>query len=541
MSAELIHHRYEVLELINESEMALVLRAFDRSTRTHVALKRLKLSSGSEQSANQRIARFQHEYHVLQKFQGQPNVVQVLEEFKHGQDYYIAMEYIDNSLANMIETRPHHRLPVVLAVSIAYDLAKVLDRAHKRSIIHCDIKPSNVLISNAGIVKLADFGVSHSEMTSSRTGLHVGPFRVGTIQYWPPEACKQNSRIEPNKATDAWSFGIMLYEIITGRNPFLSSSEHETRNLIRSYENGSLSIDVPDVQVPPELERLICSELLERASNRRAASFDAIANRLEQIYRTLTGMGQTTPFVHTPLVTSDTTKTRVIMSDLREEFKKENRQNRSFFVFGSSIAIIGIVIGTYFSYQQVQLQIVANDQAQTMQDLEETIQALAQLDGTKFAQTLTAVAPENTPKSTEPTATSVPASHTPAPTLMPTPTDEPTSTPAPTLTPSLSPSLSPTPSPTTPAATFTPTAIRVALDLSSLPCQAKVEDGKPFAEVYPQPDLGEPIIDRLSGSETARVEEVLSDWIGINLHKKHVYVLDDQVQTYGDCDELFIK
>ncbi|MBL8156311.1 MAG: serine/threonine protein kinase, partial [Anaerolineae bacterium] len=186
MQPEVIASRYEVIEQISDSNMAVVYRAFDRRDQKLVAIKRLKLPTTEKESRTRLIEHFRQEAQILEQFKDHPHVVDLIDFNEEDGDPYIVMEYVGNSLRKMINSSAG-QLPTSLVVSIAYDLARMLQEAHEAKIIHCDIKPSNVLVTDMGLAKLADFGVAFLPNQLGRGIVHDG-VAFGTPLYWPPEA-----------------------------------------------------------------------------------------------------------------------------------------------------------------------------------------------------------------------------------------------------------------------------------------------------------------------------------------------------------------
>lgn len=527
MQPELIAARYEVIEQVSDSNMAVVYRAFDRRTQTQVAIKKLKLT-GSEPLDKQRlIHRFKQEAAILSQFKGSLHVVEYLDfiEDQASESYLIIMEYIDNSLRKMLKAAPLGRLPISLVVSIAYALSSTLQEAHDSGVIHCDIKPSNILMTNAGVAKLADFGVAYLPTGKLLRGISQEGFVFGTPQYWPPESATHT--IKPNVQTDIWAFGVTVYELLTGEHPLSitpNTAEQELLNSLR--RNPVRPLQELRQDIPVQLETLV-HRLLSKNRRDRITSFAEVNRSLRRIYLDYTklALADVRSSPHEPL-TQYTQNTRGLLKEIVKQGSTNDRKEWVRFGLATLIGVVAIFI----SMREVQLQADANEQLQA------TIIFLSQSTqepGATFAASL----PENT---VEPTATSLPPSHTPEPTARPTdvPTRTDTPSPSPSPSPSITPSLTLTISPTQ---TASATAIRAAQDASGLPCQTSVEESEPYALVYEQPSLAQPSIDRLWKEDILPVEQVLPGWIGVELQGKHAFVRDEQVKTYGDCDDLFLR
>ena len=227
--AELINNRYQVVRLIGCGGMGDVFLGDDTLTGEKVAIK--KLRSGMPGNLTQIVERFLREGEALQKL-NHPNIVKVLETFGEGARQYIIMEYVGGgSLADLLLREP--QLPVERIVSIGLELSDALSRAHHLHILHRDIKPANILLAVDGTPRLTDFGLARigelPRMTESSS-------IMGTLQYISPEVFEGR---EVNERSDIWSFGVVLFEMLTGRLPFNYPAPFD---LIWAIKNESLPI-----------------------------------------------------------------------------------------------------------------------------------------------------------------------------------------------------------------------------------------------------------------------------------------------------------
>ncbi len=143
-----------------------------------------------------------------------PHIIEIFDYFKHGGTSFLVMEFVDGlDLAAVIERQAP--LPPRIAAGIARQVCSALCCAHRRGVIHRDIKPRNILISREGMVKLTDFGVARAMAASDLTTAGVV---VGTPYYMSPE---QASGGTVTFSSDLFSLGIVLYEMVTGKKPFL--------------------------------------------------------------------------------------------------------------------------------------------------------------------------------------------------------------------------------------------------------------------------------------------------------------------------------
>src|SRR5256714_5961072 len=207
--------RYKILRKLGAGGMANVYLAEDQELGRRVAIKIL-----NERHANddQFVERFRREAKNAAGLSHQ-NIVSIYDRGEAEGTYYISMEYLDGrSLKEMITTRGPAPIPV--AVDYARQILAALRVAHRQGLVHRDIKPHNVLVDGEGRVKVTDFGIARagpSQMTEEGS-------IIGTAQYLSPEQA-QGAPVTP--ASDLYSVGIVLYELLTGSVPFTGETPAE--------------------------------------------------------------------------------------------------------------------------------------------------------------------------------------------------------------------------------------------------------------------------------------------------------------------------
>ena len=276
---EIVGGRYEIIELLGSGGMANVYRAHDPQLGRDVAVKILADRYIADPAF---VERFRREASAAAQL-NHPNIVQVFDRGEADGTYYIVMEYlVGPDLKSLIRTRG--ALPPLEAIDNAQQILGALAAAHRRDVIHRDIKPQNVMFASDGLLKVTDFGIARAGTGSDMT--EAGSV-IGTAQYLSPEQAHGG---ELTSASDYYSAGIVLYEMLTGRVPFdgerpvavAMKQINEPPVPPRSYEPG----------IPPALEAVVLKALAKRPSERYRSAEEfsaALADVRRQIDPSATG------------------------------------------------------------------------------------------------------------------------------------------------------------------------------------------------------------------------------------------------------------
>src|SRR5205807_18810 len=268
----LLKQRYLVGDLITHGGMAEVYRGQDLQENRIVALKLLQktISTYSESAACLRreallLASLRH-----------PSIVQIFDEGQHDDLCFLVLEFIEGT-SLFHELQRHHRLTVEHALKIAHAVAFALGAAHRSGVIHQDVKPANIMLGQHGEVKLIDFGIARRCQEQEERAASFSDLLWGTPQYVAPEQA-QGHRISP--ATDVYSLGVVLYEMLLGRPPFLG--ETPATIVLQHIWNVPPSPRQQNPLLPPALEEvLLCC--LEKEPARRFQDGNALAHRLAKL------------------------------------------------------------------------------------------------------------------------------------------------------------------------------------------------------------------------------------------------------------------
>ena len=245
---------YKILEKLGEGGMGVVYKAQDIKLDRIVALKFLPKHLLCDQEAK---TRFEHEAKAASSL-NHPNITTIHEIDEFEGECFIAMEYVEgNSLKELIKEKT---FTIEEVLNIAIQAAEGLNAAHKKGIVHRDIKSDNIMLTVDGLVKIMDFGLAKLRGVSklTRTGS-----TVGTLGYMSPE---QVQGIEVDQRSDIFSFGVVLYEMITGQLPF--KGEHEAAIIYSILNEAPEPLARCKANIPGELQRTVDKALSKNREER---------------------------------------------------------------------------------------------------------------------------------------------------------------------------------------------------------------------------------------------------------------------------------
>ena len=266
----ILDDRYEIIELIGSGGMANVYKALCHRLNRYDAVKIMR----DDTAANTELRRrFRAESQAVAML-SHPNIVSVY-DVSHSDDIeYIVMELIDGiTLKQYLQKKSVLDPSEVLNFSI--QIAKALEHAHSKGIIHRDIKPQNIMLLKDGMIKVADFGIASLESDIEENNGET----VGSVHYIAPEQARGQA---PDARSDIYSLGIVMYEMLTGKLPYVGASDVEVAVKHMNTDPVSPRDIVPDI--PEELER-ICLKAMDSDINERYQTAGELLNELEQ-YKT---------------------------------------------------------------------------------------------------------------------------------------------------------------------------------------------------------------------------------------------------------------
>jgi serine/threonine protein kinase/Tfp pilus assembly protein PilF len=283
--------RYEICSQIGAGGMGEVYLANDTKLDRKVALKILPQSLVEDANASEdRVRRFVQEARAVSAL-NHPNILTIYEVDEIDSEHFIATEYVDGeTLRDRIRFTP---LTPTEAIEVGIQVASALCATHEVGIIHRDIKPDNIMLRRDGIVKVLDFGLAkltrerqpaspNNSLAPTQNFVNTAAGMVmGTAHYMSPE---QARGLEVDARTDIWSLGCVLYEIITGQQPFAGPTAMDVMSGILRNEPDSLTQHLPDG--PRELDRIV-SRALRKDREERYQTVKDLLSDLKDLRRQL--------------------------------------------------------------------------------------------------------------------------------------------------------------------------------------------------------------------------------------------------------------
>ncbi|MDY4415700.1 Stk1 family PASTA domain-containing Ser/Thr kinase [Selenomonas sp.] len=244
MTNRILDQRYELEELVGGGGMADVYKATDRLLQRPVAVKILHEQFQRDQEF---IEKFHREAQAAARL-SHPNIVNIYDVGVSAGEHYIVMEYVPGTtLKELIQQQGH--LEPDEALAITREIAEALAHAHANGLVHCDIKPHNILMLDGAHAKVADFGIARAVTESTMT--YSGNV-IGSVHYFSPEQAK-GTVITPK--SDVYSLGVVLYEMLTGELPF--TGENPVSIAMKHLQDEPTPVRRIDPAIPPVVEALV--------------------------------------------------------------------------------------------------------------------------------------------------------------------------------------------------------------------------------------------------------------------------------------------
>lgn len=263
MIGQMLANRYHIIEKVGEGGMALVYKAKDTLLGRPVAVKVLRPQFASDSDF---VLRFRREAQTAASL-SHPNVVNIYDVGEFGETHYIIMEYIEGRNLKEI-LREQGVFSPARAREIGKEVARALHHAHRHGLVHRDIKPHNILITDEGRVKVTDFGIARAASTSTLT--HTGMV-LGSVHYFSPEQARGD---QVGLQSDIYSLGVLLYEMVTGQVPF--SGESPIAIALKHLQEPVTPPSEINPDVPAELEHVIMRALTKEPAERYGSALEVL-------------------------------------------------------------------------------------------------------------------------------------------------------------------------------------------------------------------------------------------------------------------------
>ena len=249
--------KYEIQGVLGKGAMGIVYKAHDPHIERPVAIKTVRKDLIDADLAASFLARFRNEARAAGRLH-HPNIIAIYEYGEADNIAYIAMEYVDGiGLREYLNRKARFDLPQIVA--IVNQLLAALDFAHAQGVVHRDIKPANLILTAAGVLKVADFGIARIDASSlTMTGMVLG-----TPSYMAPEQCRG---LPSDHRADLFSVGVVLYELLTGVKPFEGSIESITYRIC--HDDVAPPSTLSSLGLSPSIDKLVATALAKRPEER---------------------------------------------------------------------------------------------------------------------------------------------------------------------------------------------------------------------------------------------------------------------------------
>ena len=331
LEGKILGNRYEIIEKVGNGGMATVYKAEDKVLKRNVAVKVLKDEFTTDEEF---IKRFEIEAQSAARLT-HPNIVSIYDVGSEDNLYYIVMELIRGKTLKEIIVEERGPLPWKWSVNVAIQIASALEMAHKNNIIHRDIKPHNIIITEDGIAKVTDFGIAKAVSNSTITAFGT---TIGSVHYFSPEHARGGFT---DAKSDLYSLGVVMYEMVTGRVPFDADTPVSVA-LKHMQEEPEEPIEL-NPNLPSAVNRIIMKALKKDTTLRYQSATDMLAD-LRQALKNPNG-----DFVEDKNYDA-TARTQKINTDLygnvvEDDNQKRGKKNNKFVAFIKRHKVFSTLIG----------------------------------------------------------------------------------------------------------------------------------------------------------------------------------------------------
>ncbi|AGB40855.1 serine/threonine protein kinase [Halobacteroides halobius DSM 5150] len=341
MIGRVLNGRYKLLERIGAGGMAIVYLGKDKLLDRKVAIKVLQPQFADNKKA---VRRFNHEAKAVASL-SHPNIVNIFDIGQEDNLHYIVMEYITGyDLKEVLKKQG--RLELDRAVKITKGVCRALIKAHRNNIVHCDIKPHNILLTEDDTVKVTDFGIAQAvtDATMAQTSSILG-----SAHYLSPEQAEGK---KVSTKSDIYSLGIVLYELVTGEVPF--GGESSVSIALKHVEEEPPSPKKRNADIPDKLKEIILRAMAKETKDRYNSAAEMLRD-LKEVSNDL-DTAQRVSNQETMVISRDKINSKEENQDLEDDSKVASKEENNekgrglFFTLGIIGLILTIVLGTGYYF-----------------------------------------------------------------------------------------------------------------------------------------------------------------------------------------------
>ena len=341
MASRILSGRYELLEKIGDGGMAVVYKGKDKLLNRYIAVKILRPEFTKDATF---VENFKRESQAAAGL-SHPNIVGVYDVGREGNINYIVMELIEGDTLNKIIER-EAPMDYRKVIDISKQVASALRVAHKNKIIHRDVKPHNIMVTNDGVAKLADFGIARAVNDAT---LSTGSKIVGSVHYFSPEQARGNY---VDERSDIYSLGIVMYEMLTGKVPF--DGDNPVTVALKHINEEIVPPRELEPSIPPALERIVMKATNKFQTN-RYANADELIQDLDNV-SFVTSIAPDSIFESITVVEKRNKRKQDLEKDIEEvvvarERDRKKKRRKTIAIIAAVILLLGGMGGGYAAWR----------------------------------------------------------------------------------------------------------------------------------------------------------------------------------------------
>ena len=341
MASRILSGRYELLEKIGDGGMAVVYKGKDKLLNRFIAVKILRPEFTKDATF---VENFKRESQAAAGL-SHPNIVGVYDVGREGNINYIVMELIEGDTLNKIIEK-EAPMDYRKVIDISKQVASALRIAHKNKIIHRDVKPHNIMVTNDGVVKLADFGIARAVNDAT---LSTGSKIVGSVHYFSPEQARGNY---VDERSDIYSLGIVMYEMLTGKVPF--DGDNPVTVALKHINEEIVPPRELEPSIQPALERIVM-KATSKFQTTRYANADELIQDLDNV-SFVTAIAPDSIFESTTVVEKRNKRKQDLEKDIEEvvearERDRKRKRRKMMAIITAVVLVLGAAIGGYAAWK----------------------------------------------------------------------------------------------------------------------------------------------------------------------------------------------